>query len=329
MWTSVSLPLKAAGVLLALSTILFSTAAAAQDYPTKPVRVIVPFPPGAINDTVGRLIATQLSDRLGKQFIVDNRAGAGGVIGTQLGVGAPPDGYTLIVGSNGTHAINPWLYEKLPYDAVRDFVPVSILGRGYSLLVVHPSVEARSVAELIALAKASPGKLTYGSGGIGTTPHLAGELFEQMAGVKLVHVPYKGSTASTLDLAEGRIHMIFANVPSVLGNVQAGKLRALAVTSQQRAPEFPELPTISEQGLKGFVTEYWQGVFAPAGTPRPLVDRIARDIQTVMSTPEVARQFAPQGVLVRPNTPQQFAAYIQEELARWRDVVKKSGAKAE
>ena len=301
----------------------------AQDFPTRPIRVITPFAAGTYTDALSRTVAQGIQAKWHQPAVVDNRPGAGGIIGVSAVATAAPDGYTLLMGSSGTHAINPSLYAKLPYDAVKSFAPITQVAAGYSLLVVHPSVEARSVSELIALAKAKPGQLTYGSGGIGTTPHLAGELFKMMAGVQLNHIPYKGSPQSMIDLLEGRLDMIFANAPAALPHIKTGKLRLLAVTTAQRVPEFPDVPTVSESGLPGFATEIWIGMFAPAGTPPVVVERLSQQIRSDLASDDIKRQFAAQGVVVKTSTPQQFSAYVREEMVKWGAVVKASGAKAE
>lgn len=301
----------------------------AQEFPGRSVRLVAPFTPGTITDLVARTVAQGLQDKWKQPVVVDNRSGAGGLIGASAVATAPPDGYTLLMGSNGTHAINPTLYPKLPYDAVKSFAPISMVASGYSLLVVHPSVEAKSVTELIALAKAKSGQLMYGSGGIGTTPHLAGELFRMMAGIQINHVPYKGSTHSTLDLIEGRIHMIFANVPSVLQYIKAGKLRVLAVTSPQRVKEFPDVPTVSESGLPGFSADFWMGLFAPAGTPGQVVERINQQVRSDLANEEIVRKYGAQGVVIKTSTPEAFATHLRDEIVKWRDVVVASGAKPE
>lgn len=313
----------------ALGTAGSLPAFAQQDYPTRPVRLIVPYEAGTLTDQVGRAVGQALAARLKQTLVIDNRPGAGGLIGTSAAAKAAPDGYTLLWGSNGTHAINPALHAKLPYDAIQSFSPISLIGSGYSLLVVHPSVEARNVTELIALAKAKPGELRFGSGGIGTTPHLAGELFKLMSGAQIEHVAYKGSTHSALDLLEGRIQMIFANVASVLPHVKAGKLRVLGVTSQQRVADFPDVPTIGESGLPGFSAELWIGLFAPAGVSPQIVDLLNQSLRSELANEELARNFARQGFIFKTSTPQAFGTYVREEMVKWGAVVKASGAKPE
>lgn len=308
---------------------LLATNSFAQDFPTRPVRLVTPFPAASITDILARPIAQRLSELWKQPVVVDNRSGAGGIIGASAVASAPPDGYTLLIGSNGTNAINASLYSRLPYDAIKSFVPVTQISTSNLVLVVHPSVEANSVAELIALAKSKPGQLSFGSGGNGTTPHLAGELFNATAGVQLMHVPYKGSPQSVLDLVAGRIQLIFANSASVLPQVRAGKLRMLGVTSPQRDPVLPEVPTIAEAALPGFAVEVWTGIFAPAGTPAPIVDRLSQQIRGVLANEDLVREFGKVGLVVKTSTPQVFAAYVQDETAKWARVVKASGAKAD
>lgn len=325
---SVPRRLAVLGPMLAGALFLVSNSFA-QDFPTKPVRLVTPFPPASITDVLARPIAQRLSEVWKQPVVVDNRVGAGGIVGALAVATAPPDGYALLIGSNGTNAINASLYSKLPYDVEKSFVPLTQVSTSNLVLVVHPSVEAKTVSELIALAKAKPGQLTFGSGGNGTTPHLAGELFNTTAGVQLVHVPYKGSPQSVLDLVAGRIHVIFANGASVMQQVRAGKLRMLGVTSPKRDPALPDLPTIAESGLPGYAVEVWTGIFAPAGTPPQLADKLSQQIRSVLANEDLVRDFAKQGLFVKTSTPQAFAAYVHEETAKWAKVVKASGAKAD
>jgi tripartite-type tricarboxylate transporter receptor subunit TctC len=316
-------------VLGAVNTIGSLPAFAQQDYPNRPIRLITPYEAGTITDQVARAVGQAIAPRLKQPVVIENRVGAGGLIGAAAAATAAPDGYTLLMGTNGTHAINPFLHAKLPYDAIKSFTPVSLIGSGYSLLVVHPSVEAKSVAELIALAKAKPNQLRFGSGGIGTTPHLAGELFKQMSGVQIEHVAYKSSTHSTLDLLEGRVQMIFANVAAVGAHVKAGKLRVLGVTTPQRVPDYADVPTISESGLPGFAAELWLGLFVPAGVPPQIVDLLNQAVRSELANEEIARNFARQGFLIKTSTSQAFGTYVREEMTKWGAVVRASGAKPE
>src|SRR6266545_4008331 len=277
--------LNAAAFLLALTT-----AAAAQEYPVKPVRVIVPFPPGAINDSVGRMIATQLSSRLGKQFIVDNRSGAGGVTGTELAANAPKDGYTLLVVSL-VNAVNPWLY-KLPYDPIKSFAPIAVLASAPNVLLVNPELPVKSVKELIALAKEKPGQLQYASGGVGSFQHLGGELFRLATGVDMLHVPFKGGGPAMIDVLGGHTKAIFATTITALPHARSGKLRALGVGNRERSAVLPDVPTMAEAGLPGYEAVNWIGIAAPAGTPPAIVAKLHETIVAIQDSPEVAKQFA-------------------------------------
>jgi tripartite-type tricarboxylate transporter receptor subunit TctC len=260
--------------------------------------------------------------------VIDNRGGAGGSIGTEVVAKSPPDGYTLLIVS-GAHAINPGLYRKLPYDSVRDFAPVTMLTSGPGLLVVHPSVPAKTVKEFIALAKARPGQLNYASAGIGTPPHLAGELFKTMAGVNIVHVPYKGNGPAYTDLIGGHVSVMFPTIPTAIPHVRAGKLRALAVTTRSRTAIAPELPPISESGVPGYDVSSWYGLLAPAGTPAAVVSRLQREIAKVLRLPDVGEKLTAQGLDLVGNTPEEFAAVIKSEIVKWAKVIKASGAKAD
>lgn len=302
--------------------------AQAQGYPGKPIRIVVPFPPGGGTDIVARILTQKLSESFGANFVIDNRAGAGGSIGTEMVAKAPPDGYTLGIVS-GSHAINPSLYSKLPFDAVRDFAPVTMLVSGPGLLVVHPSLPVKTVKELIALAKGKPGQLNYASAGNGTPPHLAGELFKSMAGVDMVHVPYKGNTPAFVDLISGQVSLSFPTIPSALPHVQAGRLRALAVTSRKRSAVMPQLPTIAESGLPGYDTSSWFGMLAPAGTPREIVRKLQQESAKVLQLRDVREKLLSQGLEPVGSTPEEFAATIESEIAKWAKVVKASGARVE
>lgn len=302
--------------------------AQAQGYPGKPIRIVVPFPPGGGTDIVARILTQKLSESFGANFVIDNRAGAGGSIGTEMVAKAPPDGYTLGIVS-GSHAINPSLYSKLPFDAVRDFAPVTMLVSGPGLLVVHPSLPVKTVKELIALAKGKPGQLNYASAGNGTPPHLAGELFKSMAGVDMVHVPYKGNTPAFVDLISGQVSLSFPTIPSALPHVQAGRLRALAVTSRKRSAVMPQLPTIAESGLPGYDTSSWFGMLAPAGTPREIVRKLQQESAKVLQLRDVREKLLSQGLEPAGSTPEEFAATIESEIAKWAKVVKASGARVE
>jgi tripartite-type tricarboxylate transporter receptor subunit TctC len=317
-----SLLLGAVGVLLALTT-----AAAAQDYPTKPVRLIIPFPPGGSNDVVGRMIATKLSERLGKQIVVDNRGGAGGVIGTEAAANAAPDGYTLSVISIA-HAVNPWLY-KLTYDPIRSFAPVTVLATGPNVLAVNPGLGVNSVKELIALAKSKPGELQYASAGVGSFQHLGGELFKLEAGVDMLHVPFKGGGPAMVDVIGGHTKLLFSSLVQTTGHLKSGKLKALGTGGKTRSPVLPDVPTIAEAGVPGYEATNWWGIVAPAGTPAPIVARLHQEIAAVQQSPEVQEQFARQGASVLQMTSAEFAAFIATEMKKWERVVKEGKLKKE
>jgi tripartite-type tricarboxylate transporter receptor subunit TctC len=310
---------------------LLATAVAAQDpardYPTKPVRVIVPFPPGAINDSIGRTIATQLSTRLGKQFVVDNRSGAGGVIGSELVANAPKDGYTLLVVSL-VNAVNPWLY-KLPYEPIKSFEPIAGLASAPNVLVVHPELPVKSVGELIALARQKPGQLQYASGGVGSFQHLGGELFKLMTGTDILHVAYKGSTGARNDIIGGHVDMMFDEVPSVAPNVLAGQVRALGVTGKARSKALPDVPTVSEAGVPGYEHTGWFGIMAPAGTPQPIVDRLNAEIRAIVAKPEVQAYWEKQDTQTMAMTPAESAAFLNADIEKWTKVVKAANIKLE
>ena len=306
---------------LALGCFLFTGAALAQTYPLRPVRFIVPFGTGGAADITARVIAQKLSESLGQSFIIDNRTGAGGIIGTELAAKSPSDGYTLVLGSFGTHVANPSLHKKLPYDPISDFIPISLVAMVPSVLVVHPSVGAKTVAELIALAKAKPGTLSYASSGSGTGTHLAGELFKNMADVSMVHVPYKSAGTAVSDLVGGQVQLMFSTVPSVIALIRATKLRALGVTSAKRSEIVPDTPAIGES-LKGYDVGTWFGVLAPRGTPRPIIDVLAREIARITALPDVRERLSALGAEPVGNTPAQFAQYIRAEIPRWAKVIK-------
>jgi len=315
-------------VLLCMLLSLAAIHADAQTYPSRPIRVIVPFPVGGIADIYTRIIGAKVAESWGQPVLIENRTGAGGNIGADLVAKSAPDGYTIGIGSVGTHAVNVSLFSKLPYDPVADFAPIALVAEADALLVVHPSVPARNVAELIALARAKPGALSFASAGPGTTSHLAGELFKSMAKVDMLHVPYKGNTPAITDLLAGQTSLLFATMPTVLPHARAGKLVALASCSAQRAAATPELPTVAET-LPGFDVANWVGLFAPAGTPADVVGRWNREVLRVMQAPEMRGRLAGEGARFTPMTPQQFGAYVKGEIARWTPIVKASGAKAE
>jgi tripartite-type tricarboxylate transporter receptor subunit TctC len=314
--------LHAAAVLLALST-----SVAAQDYPTKPVRLIIPFPPGGSNDVVGRMIATQLSERLGKQVIVDNRAGAGGVSGTEIAARSPADGYTILVISLA-HAVNPSLY-KLTYDPIKSFTPVSILATGPNVLAVNPGVPANSVKELIALAKQKPGELHVAHAGIGSFQHLGSELFKLMAGVDIVMVPFRGGGPSMIDVIGGHSQMMLGSLIQTVPHIRSGKLRALGTGGSKRTPVLSDVPTIAEAGVPGYEAVNWWGIMAPAGTPQPIVDKLHKELAVVLASDETKQRFASEGAEVVQRSPSEFAKFIETEMAKWGKVVKEANIKAE
>ena len=298
-------------------------------YPMKPVRMVVPFPAGGATDIVGRLIAQKLSESWGQQVIVDNRGGAGGTIGSDVAAKSPPDGYTMLLGTSSTHAIAPSLYSKLPYDPVRDFLPVTLVASATILLAVHPSLPAKNVRELIALAKKQPNALSFASSGNGGISHLIGEHFKALGGIQMLHVPYKGDTPALVDLVSGQVHLMFGTAVSFLPYVKSGRLNALAVTNPRRSPIVPNVPTVAESGLPGFEALQWFGVFVPAGTSRDIVARLNMDIVKSARLPDVRERMTGLGADVVGSTPEEFAAFQKADAAKWAKVVKESGAKIE
>ena len=307
--------------MLGLAVLLTPGAALAQAYPSKPVRLVVPFAPGGTTDVLARLLGQKLSEGLGQQFVIDNRPGAGGNIGTELAARSPADGYTLVMSFDGTMAINPSVYRKLPFDAQKDLAPVASVAQVPLLIVVHPAVAAGSIAELVALAKANPKRLNYSSAGHGSTGHLAGELFAARAGIEMVHVSYKGGGQAVQDLLGGQIQMVVTALPTVEGHLKGGKLRALAFTSAKRVPGAPEVPTLAESGFAGFDVLSWYGVLAPAGTPPEVVRRLNAQINAVLQAPDVRARLAALGAEPTGGTPEQFAATIGADTVRWAKVV--------
>ena len=321
---------------LALATLATAAAAAllplaanAQAYPTKPITIIVPFSAGGTTDILARVVAQALTSELGQSVVVDNRAGAGGNIGGALAARAPADGYTLFMGTVGTHAINAALYKKMPFDPIKDFAPLSRVANVPNLLVANPNQPFRTVKELIAYAKAHPGEVNFGSSGSGSSIHLSGELFKTMAKVDMVHVPYKGSAPAVTDLLGNQIAIMFDNMPSAITQVRAGKLRPLAVTTAKRSPELPDVPTIAEAGVPGFEATSWFGMFAVAGTPKPVLDKINAALVKALAQPAVRAKIKEQGGEVVSETPEQFATFIKAESTKWGKVVKESGASAD
>jgi len=306
-----------------------SVSAAENTYPSRPVRLIAPFSAGGGVDIVARLVAQRLSEKWGQQVVVDNRTGATGIIGTDLAAHATPDGYTLLMGNAATHAVNVSLFKKLPYDAIRDFVPITLVGRVPEMLVVHPALPASTVQELIALAKSKPGELTFGSAGSGSPPHLAGELFQSLAKIRLVHIPYKGSAPALTDLIAGQINMYFSNILSAVPYVKGGRLRGLGVTSAKRSVVAPDIPAIAEAGLPGYEDYNWYGVLAPKGTPKAIVDKLHTDIVHVVKSTDVEDRLTKDGAEVIANTPAEFAKFIREEIQKYAQIIKQSGLRTE
>ena len=319
-----------AAMLCAATSALAQIASAGSGaaYPARSIRVIVGFPPGSGADITARVIGAKAGEALAQQVIVDNRPGAASNIAAELAAKAPADGYTLFIGTVA-NTINATLYPRLPFDFARDFAPVALTTAAPNVLVVHTSVPAKSVKELIALAKIRPGQLNYASAGTGTAPHLSGELFNAMAGVRMVHIPYKGSPPAVTDLLAGEVALMFSPSSTVLPHVKTGRLRALAVTTAARLPSLPELPTVAESGLKGYETITWFGFVAPAKTPQAIVARLNAEIVKVLALPEVRKPFAIQGIEVIGGTPEQFASYIRDEITKWAKVIRLSGAKAD
>jgi tripartite-type tricarboxylate transporter receptor subunit TctC len=297
-------------------------------YPAKSIRLIVPFAPGGSNDIMARLIGQKLSEAFGQQVVADNRTGASGIIGTDIAAKAPPDGYTLLMMSL-TFAVNPSLYRKLPYDTHNDLTPVTLVASAPLMLVVHPSVPAKSVQELVAYAKANPGKLNFGSGGPGTTPHLAGEMLKMMIGAQMTHVPYKGGGPALGDLMGGQIQLMLENIPSTLPLVKSGKLRALAVTALKRSPLVQDLPTLDEAGLKGYEIVGWNGLFVPTGTPRAIVSLLHTTTAKALAQPDLKERLATLGAEGVGSSPDEFKAFVQAEIRKWARVVKEAGLKVE
>ncbi len=316
-------------ILLTLLLCVAAAAAFAQDaYPTKPVRILVAYPAGGANDIVARTIGQELAQDLGQAVVIENKSGAAGTIGADAAAKSPPDGYTLFMAA-GAHTLAPSLHAKLPYDIVSDFQPVSLAARGTYLLTVHPSVPAKSVKELIALAKAKPGTLNFASSGAGAPPHLAGVLFQKLAGVELNHVPYRGDAPAIVDMIAGQVQMGFMSIQPLMPHVKAGTLRALAITSGTRSAAVPDLPTVAESGLPGYDIGTWWGLLAPAKTPRPIVDRLAAAMRKATAVPAVKERFATGGNVAQSNSPQEFAAMIKSEVGRYRELAAAAGVKPE
>ncbi|MGC1560757.1 MAG: tripartite tricarboxylate transporter substrate binding protein [Bradyrhizobium sp.] len=301
----------------------------AQSWPNRTITLIIPFPPGGSTSIVGRVIADKMSRQLGQGIVIDNRAGAGGTVGTKAAAKSEPDGYTLLLGYTGTLAIGPSLYRNVGYDPRKDFAPIGMIGHAPTSLVTHPSFPPRTVAELIAYARANPGKVNFGSAGIGTVSHITGEYFARAAGIKLVHIPYKGTSPALSDLLGGHIPLAFAPIPATHANVQAGLLRALAVTSKTRNSLLPEVPTLMEAGLPEFEASLYYGLVAPAGTPQPIIERLNSELRTALASEEVSKQLGLDGTEITPGTPQDYADFIDRDERKWSELVKASGVEPE
>ena len=304
---------------------LIAPVASAQDYPTRPITLIVPFPPGGSTSIMARIIAERMSVTLGHNVIVDNRGGAGGTIAARAFVNAAPDGYTLFLGYSGTIAVAPSMYQNVGFDPRKDFAPIGLIGSAPAVLVVNPGFPVKTAADLIALAKAKPGEINFGSAGVGTLTHIAAELFFSMAGVKLLHIPYKGSGPVLADLLGGHIPMSFTPIPAAHGHVKNGTLRAVAVTSKSRTPLMPEVPTVAESGLPGYEAVLHYGLLAPRGTPRPIIDKLNKELRAALQSEEVLKRLATEGAEPLPSTPEEYAADIDQEEKKWSKVVKEAG----
>ena len=314
---------------IALAAALLAPLAAAQNYPHKPIRVIVSVPAGGTPDVTARLVTPGLSSLLGQQLVVDNRGGAGGLIGAELAANATPDGYTLFISSPGALTILPHLRKSVPYDTLRDFAPIGLISIGPFLLITHPSVPARTVKELIALAKAQPGKLNYASAGNGTANHLAMELFKSMAGINITHVPYKGAPQAVTDVLAGHMNMMFNSIAPIVAHIKSERVRVLGIAGAKRSPQLPDVPTISEAGVPGFEAVNWFGMFAPAKTPKKIITRLNEALVKVVNTPEIRSQFEALGADPVGSSPEAFAAFVRRDLEKYAKVVKLSGAKVD
>ncbi len=321
--------LACAALLIAASLATAQAAAPADAYPNRPVRVIVPFPPGGGNDILARAMSARLAESMGQQFIVDNRGGAGGLIGGQIAATSDPDGYTLFLGSMGGLAHNPALRPNLPYNPVRDFAAITLLATSPFILVVYPGVPAQTVQELLALARAKPGTLNYGSAGVASSLHMTGELFKHVTKINIVHVAYKGTAPALTDLLAGQVQMVFSTMPPPLPHVKSGKLRALGVTTTKRSKAAPDVPTIAESGVPGFSVENWQGIVAPAKTPRAIIDRLNREMVKILAQPAMVEMFGTQGLDPVGNTPAQFDKLIRAEIEKWTALVKAAGIRVD
>jgi tripartite-type tricarboxylate transporter receptor subunit TctC len=313
-------------LLLSIGLVVCSAASSAQTYPSRPIRMIVPVSPGATTDTLARAVAAKLAESFGQQVVVDNRAGASGVIGTELVARAAPDGHTILV-ITSTHTINPSLQKSLPFDPVRDFTPIILMASTPTVLIVHPAVPANSVKELVALARAKPGQLNFGSGGTGTSTHLVAELFRSSAGIDINHVPYKGAAPALTDVLAGQLAFMFSGIVPALPQIRGGKVRALGVTSPARSSAAPEIPTLAESGLPGFAFGLWYGVLGPAGLPGPVAEKLNTEIRRAMNLPDVRARLATEGADIVASTPQGLLDHMRQELATYRKLVQSAGIK--
>jgi tripartite-type tricarboxylate transporter receptor subunit TctC len=314
-------------LMISVCALLAASSVHAHAWPSKPVRFISPFAPGGGADITSRVIAQKLAEALGQQVLVDNRGGAGGMIGVDLGAKAPPDGYTMVLGTIGPIAINPSLYAKMPYDPAKDLVPLSMAGNIFNVLIVHPALAAKTVPQLIALVRSRPGELNYGSSGAGAADHLSAELFQVMTKTKMVHIPYKGGPLAMVDLVSGNLQLMFSTVPTAIGLIRSGKVRAMAITNSKRFPMMPELPTVAEAGLKGFAVDNWCGVFTAAGTPAEITARLNAELVKALALPDVKKRLLENGLDAAGNSPEEFAAYIRAETAKWAGVVRDANVK--
>lgn len=321
------LPLRA---LLALAVLSAATALHAQPYPGKTVRILVGFAPGGSTDVTARIIAQELNKLWGQQVVVDNRPGASGMIGAELAAKSPPDGYTMLVSPQTSIVVAPLLFKRMAYDPIKDFAPVAVVGSTPQLMVIHPSLSPKTFKEFAMFAKGNAKQLSYGSGGIGSTPHMAGELLNSALGIRTEHIPYKGEVPALADVIGGQIPFMFSNLPIALPHAKAGKVRALAITSLQRSQLAPEYPTVAESGIPGFDTATWSGLYLPAATPRDLITRVNNDVMKVLNAPEAKQRMMNQGIDQGiANTPEAHAAYVKSEIARWGKVIREAGVKAE
>jgi tripartite-type tricarboxylate transporter receptor subunit TctC len=322
--------MKTANLALSLVLILSSAGTAlGQAYPNRPLRAIVPIAPGGGTDTTGRLVLTRLGEALGQQIVVDNRAGGGGTIGAMIAAKAPPDGYTFLFGSISTHAVNPAMYRKLPYDHIRDFAPVALIGKVPNVLVVHPALPVKTVADLVKHARANPGKINYGSAGVGSPPHLSMELFKSMAGVNIVHIPYKGAGPALSELLGGQTQVMCTSLAGQLPHIKAGRVRALAVTTAKRNAQVPEVPTMIEAGIPGYEVTIWYAVFFPAGVPKAVTTRLNSELVKLLGGAELKERLAQIGVDPSPSTPEELAEFVKVETAKYTKVAQDAGIKLE